>query len=417
MPDPNHDPTRGGAFALVAAVLDKHAPLDTALASLHGLAARDRGAAHRIAAAVLRHLGTLDEVLDQYLAKAPPIQVRHILRIGAAQALFLDVPAHAAVNTTVAFARARGLTKFAGLVNAVMRRLTDNGDSVLEALDMTRLDTPAWLWASWGAAARPIASANGAEAPLDLTLAPGAEAPPEGMVLPTGSVRLPAGTDVTALPGFDTGAFWVQDAAAALPARLLRLSPGERVLDLCAAPGGKTMQLAATGGQVTAVDRDGARLGRLRENLARTRLTAEVIAADAMQYRPAEAFPAILLDAPCSATGTIRRHPDIPHLRRPKDVGALTAIQDGLLDAAAAMLAPGGRLVYAVCSLQPEEGAARAEAAIRRLNLRLERLRPECFPGLVEAVTPEGYLCTRPDFWSEQGGMDGFFAALLIKQG
>ncbi|HET9148531.1 MAG TPA: RsmB/NOP family class I SAM-dependent RNA methyltransferase, partial [Acetobacteraceae bacterium] len=233
--------------------------------------------------------------------------------------------------------------------------------------------------------------------------------------LPTGSARYPAGTDVTALPGFEAGDFWVQDAAAALPVRLLKPRQDERVLDLCAAPGGKTMQMAAWGAEVTAVDRDANRLARLRENLARLRLRAEIVTADATQFRREEKFPAILLDAPCSATGTIRRHPDIPRLRRPQDIASLTALQDRLLDAAAALLAPGGRLVYAVCSLQPEEGAPRAEAAAKRHGLRLDPVRPEELPGLPEAVTAEGYLQTDPALWPDRGGMDGFFAARLTR--
>ena len=409
------DPTRRGAFALIAGVLDKHVSLDAGLAGLHGMAPRDRAAAHRIAAAVLRHLGTLDAVLDLFLGKAPPLPVRHVLRIGAAQVLYLGAPAHAAVNTTVDLTRTQGLSKFSGLANAVMRKLAGASTGMLAQFDMPRLDTPAWLWASWGETARAIAMAHQHEAPLDLTLVPGRTPPAGGMTLPTASVRFPASTDVTALPGFALGDFWVQDAAAALPARLLRVRPGEPVLDLCAAPGGKTMQLAAMGGQVTALDKDKARLTRLRENLTRTGLAAEIIAADAAIYRPDEKFPAILLDAPCSATGTIRRHPDIPHLRRPKDIDALTALQDQLLDAASSMLAPGGRLVYAVCSLQPAEGQKRIDAAISRLGLRLDPFEPGELAGLAEVITGEGNLRTHPGFWPEWGGMDGFFAARLIK--
>jgi 16S rRNA (cytosine967-C5)-methyltransferase len=409
------DPTRRGAFTLVAAVLDKHLSLDAGLAGLPGMAPRDRAAAHRIAASVLRHLGTLDAVLDLFLGKAPPMPVRHVLRIGAAQVLCLGAPSHAAVNTTVDLARAQGLSKFSGLANAVMRKLTGAGAGILDQFDMPRLDTPAWLWASWGGMARDIAIAHGHEAPLDLTLAPGRAPPEGGMLLPTGSVRFPAGTDVTALPGFAAGDFWVQDAAAALPAKLLRVRPGEAVLDLCAAPGGKTMQLAAMGGRVTAIDKDKARLARVRNNLARTGLAAEIVVADAVAYRPGQLFPAILLDAPCSATGTIRRHPDVPHLRRPKDIEALMALQDQLLDSAFSMLAPGGRLVYAVCSLQPAEGKERTDAAIRRLGLRLDPTGPDELPGLVEAVTQEGNIRTHPGLWPEWAGMDGFFAARLIK--
>ncbi len=229
------------------------------------------------------------------------------------------------------------------------------------------------------------------------------------MHLPTGSWRYPAGTRVPDLPGYAEGAFWVQDAAAALPARLLAATTGERVVDLCAAPGGKTAQLAATGAQVTAVERDGARLARLRENLARLRLPADTVQADAAQWRPAVPADAVLLDAPCSATGTIRRHPDVPHIKYARDIAALADQQDRLLAAACRMLRPGGRLVYAVCSLQPEEGRQRAEAALATLPLRLDPVRAEELPGLEQAITPEGFVRTTPALWPERGGMDGFF--------
>lgn len=409
------DPTRDAAFTLISAVLERRATLDAALDRLADVAPRDRAAAHRIAAAVLRRLGSLDAVLEAHLNRAPPERVRHILRIGAAQALLLGTAPHAAVSTAVALAHARGFGKFAGLVNAVLRRVAEAGPAALEALDSPRLDTPAWLWASWGRPARAIATAHQAEAPLDLTLRPGAVVPEGGFMLPTGSVRLPAGTDVTALPGFASGDFWVQDAAAALPARLLGDVGGKRVLDLCAAPGGKTAQLAAAGAHVTAVDRDPRRLERLRQNLTRLGLRAECIVADALEWRPTALFDAILLDAPCSATGTIRRHPEILRLRRPRDIEECASLQDRMLDAAAAMLAPGGTLVYAVCSLQDEEGFARAQTLESRNGLMRLPLTAADVPGLPEAITRHGDLATHPGLWPEHGGMDGFFAARLMR--
>jgi 16S rRNA (cytosine967-C5)-methyltransferase len=285
----------------------------------------------------------------------------------------------------------------------------------LSEFDTPRLDTPAWLWASWGGSARVIAMAHQQEAPLDLTTKPGTEPPPGAMLLPTGSVRFPAGTRISDIPGFEAGALWVQDAAAALPAVLLATRPGERVADLCAAPGGKTGQLAASGAAVTAVERDPGRLARLTANLRRWGLAAELVGADAATWRPAAPFDAVLLDAPCSATGTIRRHPDVLRLKRPRDVRSLTRAQDVLLAAAASMLRPGGRLIYAVCSLQPEEGAPRVQAAAR-YGLRLDPFRPEELHALPEALTPEGLLRTHPGLWSDRGGMDGFFAARLIRQ-
>ncbi len=410
------DPTREIAFDLLSAVLDRRRPLEEALdaAPQGGLRAepRDRAAAHRLAAAVLRRLGSLDAVLEPFLTRAPPEGVKHVLRLGAAGLLLLDTPPHAAVATAVALARTRRLTPFAGLVNAVLRRVSDAGPGALEGLDGPRLDTPPWLWASWGADARAIAEAHGHEAPLDLSLRPGAAPPPGGVVLPTGSVRLPAGTRVQDLPGFDAGAFWVQDAAAALPAKLLHTRPGERVADLCAAPGGKTAQLAATGARVTAIERDTSRLRRLHENLARLQLEVEVVQADAAAWTPPALFDAVLLDAPCSATGTIRRHPDVARLKRPRDLVEMVAGQDRLLAAAAAMLRPGGRLIYAVCSLQPEEGPGRVGA--------LPGLRPDPFTaaeldGLMPALTAQGTLRTHPGLWADRGGMDGFFAARFVR--
>ena len=410
------DPTREAAFAVLSAVLDRRRTLEEALEALPRLDARDRAAAHRLAAAVLRRLGSLDAALETLLVRAPPVAVRHVLRIGAAGLLLLGTPAHAAVATAVALARGQRLAPFAGLINAVLRRLATTGAEALAELDGPRLDTPAWLWRSWGTQARAIATAHQTEAPLDLTLAPGAAAPEGGVRLPTGTWRYPAGTRVPDLPGFAAGAFWAQDAAAALPARLLAPGPGMRVLDLCAAPGGKTAQLAAAGARVTAVERDPARLARLRENLARLHLPAELVGADATQWQPPAPADAVLLDAPCSATGTIRRHPDIPHLKRPRDLASLTAQQDRLLDAACAALRPGGRLLYAVCSLQPEEGPARAAAACARLPLDPDPVRAGELPDLAAALTPEGWVRTTPALWAERGGMDGFFLGRFIRR-
>jgi 16S rRNA (cytosine967-C5)-methyltransferase len=404
-------PARRAAAHLLETVLERHRGLEEALDTLPALDARDRAAGHRIAASVLRRLGSLDAVLEPFLSRAPPAPAQRALRIGAAELLLLGTPAHAAVASAVALAP----RPLAGLVNAVLRRVAAAGPEALEGLDAERLDTPAWLWSAWhaahGEAVRAIAAAHRAEAPLDLTLKPGAT-PPEGAVLlPTGTARLPPGTRITELPGFAEGGFWAQDAAAALPARLLAARPGERVADLCAAPGGKTAQLAAAGAQVFAVEREAARLPRLRENLARLGLAAEVIHADALRWQPPAPLDAVLLDAPCTATGTIRRHPDALHLKRPKDVARHAAEQRRLLEAAARMLRPGGRLVFATCSLQAEEGEAHLAALPE--GLRLDPIRPDEVPGLAEAITPAGALRTRPDLWPAEGGMDGFFAVRL----
>lgn len=404
-------PTRKAARDLLDATLEQRKPLEDALEALpKRLDPRDRAAAHRIAAMVLRRLGCIDEVLSPLLRKEPPPPARHALRIGTAELLLLDTPAHAAVGTAVALAP----KAFAGLVNAVLRKVATEGAAALDGLDAPRLDTPQWLWSAWhaayGPAVRAIAEAHRGPAPLDLTPAPGAS-PPEGAeILPTGSWRFAAGTRVTDLPGFAEGRFWVQDAAAALPAMLLQPRPGERIADLCAAPGGKTAQLAAAGAEVTAVERDANRVARLAENLQRLNLPAEIVRADATAWTPAERFDAILLDAPCTATGTIRRHPDVAHAKRPRDVPAAAAAQARLLAAAARMVKPGGRIVFATCSLQPEEGEAHLARAAS-LGLVHDPFTAAELPGLPEAISPQGCLRTRPDFWSERGGMDGFFAA------
>jgi 16S rRNA (cytosine967-C5)-methyltransferase len=419
--------TRSAALELLAAVLDRRRPLEEALDQLPAaVEPRDRAAAHRLAAAVLRRTGSLDAVLEPFLRREPPPVVRAALRMGAAELLLLNTPAHAAVAATVAVVP----RPFAGLVNAVLRKVATEGPAAFAALESERLDTPPWLWSAWhaayGPAVRAIARAHQFPAALDLTLAPGA-APPEGAVqLPTGSWRLPEGTRVTDLPGLAEGRFWVQDAAAALPARLLAVRPGERVADLCAAPGGKTAQLAAAGARVTAVERDPKRAARLRENLARLHLEVEVVEADAAGWMPAEVgspaseagspageaggFDAVLLDAPCSATGIIRRHPDIPHLKRARDLPGLVETQARLLAQAARLLRPGGRLVYATCSLQPEEGEAHLARA-ERLGLVPDPFAPTELPGLRTALIRGGTLRTRPDMWAEHGGLDGFFAA------
>lgn len=404
-------PARQAALRLLEGVFDQRRPLEEALASLSAIEPRDRAAGHRIAAAVLRRAGSLDSVLEPWLRRAPPPVVRHALRIGAAELLLLATPPHAAVAACVDLVP----KPFAGLVNAVLRRVAEGGAAALAALDGERLDTPSWLWASWHAAygaeaARAIVAAQRAPAPLDLSLMPGA-APPEGAeALPGGSWRLPAGTRVTELAGFAEGAFWVQDAAAAIPARLLGAQAGEEVADLCAAPGGKTAQLAASGARVTAVERDPARARRLAENLARLGLAAEFVEADAAAWRPERRFDAVLLDAPCTATGTIRRHPDVPHLKRARDVASAAEAQRRLLAAAAALLKPGGRLVFATCSLQPEEGEAQAAFALG-LGLVAAPVAAEELPGLAGALGSDGTLRTRPDHWPDRGGLDGFFVA------
>ena len=404
------DPVREVAFEVLRAVLERRRTLEEGLGVL-GVEARDRAAGHRLGAAVLRRYPSLEAVMEPGVQRAPPEGVRQVLRIGAAGLLLLGVPAHAAVDTAVGLARARGFGKFAGMVNAVLRRVAEGGAEALLGVDGARVDTPAWLWASWGAGARGIAEAHGVEAPLDVMGKEGAA--PGGEGLPGGGWRFAAGTRVVELPGFGEGEIWVQDVAASLPARLLGVGRSERVADLCAAPGGKTAQLCLAGGRVVAVERDGGRMGRLRENLGRLGLGAELVQADAVGWGEAGSFVAVLLVAPCTATGTIRRHPDVMRLRRPLDVGAMVAGQWRLLAAAARLVRPGGRVVYAVCSLQGEEGEGQIGAA-EGMGLRLDRVGVEEV-AVEGAVTAGGWVRTVPSMWAERGGMDGFFAARFVK--
>jgi 16S rRNA (cytosine967-C5)-methyltransferase len=392
---------------------------------LPALADRDRALVRKLVGTVLRRLGTLNKLLAGALARGFPAdapRVELILLIGSAQILWLDVPDHAAVDLSVRLAQAdRRAARYAGLINAVLRRIAREGAAGIDGA----IDTPGWLMARWTRAygrriAHAIAETHRHEAALDLTVKDNPEgwaARLRGRVLPTGTVRLVAHGPIGRLPGFQEGAWWVQDAAAALPARLLGEVCGLAVADLCAAPGGKTAQLALAGARVTAVDRSAARIGRIRENLARIDLTAETIAADATEWQGGP-FDAVLVDAPCASTGTIRRHPDIPHLKREEDLAALTALQARLLDRAVALVRPGGTIVYCVCSLEPEEGEQQIEA-LRQRNPSVCR-RPvsrEEIPGIAGFVTAVGDLRTLPCHWPDpdprMAGLDGFYAARL----
>ncbi|HYD97817.1 MAG TPA: transcription antitermination factor NusB [Alphaproteobacteria bacterium] len=425
--------SRRAALDLLEAVLQRHQPLDDALEThpgLKGLEPRDRGFTRLLTATVLRRLGQIDSVIEGFLEKPLPAKAataQDLLRIGTAQLLFLGTPPHAAVATAVTLAERRRMLPYKGLINAVLRKISAAGpESLLAGKPAGPYNTPAWLWDSWAAAygepaAAAIAEAHAEEPPLDLT--PKADAATwantlEARLLPTGTLRRALGGPVSELPGFAEGAWWVQDAAAALPARLLGDVAGRRVADLCAAPGGKTAQLCAAGADVVAVDRNPKRLERLKANLARLGLTAETVAADAAAWEPEGRFDAVLLDAPCSATGTIRRHPDVPHLKDPDDLPKLTALQDRLLRRAVDLLEPGGVMVYCTCSLQPEEGEQRiaallaGDAPVRRSPIRAEEV-----GGLGEVLNEAGELRSLPSHLSELGGIDGFFAARLVKAG
>jgi 16S rRNA (cytosine967-C5)-methyltransferase len=402
---------------------------------LVALADRDRALMRRLTATVLRRLGTLHHMLGGFLDKGFPPEaprVETILLIGAAQILWLEVPDHAAVDLSVRLAQAdRRAARYAGLINAVLRRVTQSKTAALA--NISTRDTPKWLVARWtkryGAeTARAIAQANGYEPALDLTVKYDAESWAErlrGRVLPTGTVRTIAQGAISLLPGFSEGAWWVQDAAASLPARLLGGVRGKAVADLCAAPGGKTAQLAFAGARVTAVDRSAARLNRLRENLTRLALQAETVTADVLEWQPessnAGSFDAVLLDAPCSSTGTIRRHPDIPWLKSEADIAVLTSLQQRLLDRAVDLLKPGATLVYCVCSLEPEEAEDQIAALLAR-DPRVARMpfaaQEVC--SRAEFLTADGDLRTLPPHLPDPdprwGGLDGFYAARLTRK-
>lgn len=404
------------ARATAVAILDGVLGEGRMLSDFSGdhLAPADRARALRLAETVLRHLEPADKLLDTHLRKAPPLTVRNTLRLAVVERA-QGAPAHGVVNAAVEITRQGGkrTAHLTGLVNAVLRALPDP-----VALQTQKL--PRWLRQplvhTYGRdITTAIEAVQAQEPPLDLTLRAGFPHP-EGDLLPTGSLRLRSPGQLSTLPGYAEGGWWVQDAAAALPANLLQPQPGERILDLCAAPGGKTLQLAAAGADVTALDISAPRMARLQANLQRTHLTANLVTADALHWQPEAPFDAILLDAPCSATGTIRRHPDLPFVKDGSELPSLTTLQIQLLDRALAWLKPGGRMVFSTCSLLPEEGEAQLAAALNRHpDLAVER--PD-LPGVdADWWTPENALRLRPDHWADRGGIDGFFLVRLRKPG
>jgi 16S rRNA (cytosine967-C5)-methyltransferase len=425
------------AADILDGVLHKHRTLDDQLEGaaahpgLKTLSDRDRALMRRLVATILRRLGTLGHILSRLLDRGVPTdapRAQSALLIGAAQILWMDVPDHAAVDLSVRMVQSdRRAAKYAGLVNAVLRRCAREGKDLIDEAAGQSLDIPPWLMARWTAhygeaAARDIASALSHEPSLDLTVKSDAAAWAtrlHGEVLPTGSVRTLLQGSVTMLPGFSDGQWWVQDAAAALPARLFGDLQGKRIVDLCAAPGGKTAQLVQGGAEVTAIDRSPNRVARLRENLARLAMQAETVVTDGAEFA-GEGFDGVLLDAPCSSTGTIRRHPDVAWLKQDADIAMLTALQRRLLQKAAGMLKPGGILVYCTCSLEPEEGE-QAVAAVLAENSSLRRMPADAgeVAGLAEIVTADGDLRTLPSHLPHAdprlGGLDGFYAARLVK--
>jgi 16S rRNA (cytosine967-C5)-methyltransferase len=427
------------AADILDGVLHKHRTLDDQLdgagahPGLKSLADRDRALMRRLVATILRRLGTLGHVLSRLLDRGIPTdapRAQSALLIGAAQILWMDVPDHAAVDLSVRLVQSdRRAAKYAGLVNAVLRRCAREGQPLIDEVKAQTLDIPPWLLARWNAAygettARAMALAIGHEPSLDITVKADAAqwaTRLHGETLPTGTVRTLLQGSVTMLPGFTEGQWWVQDAAAALPARLFGDVSGKRIVDLCAAPGGKTAQLALAGADVTAVDRSPARMSRLRDNLARLSLHANEVVTDAAEWDGGDgSFDGVLVDAPCTSTGTIRRHPDVAWLRQEADIAALAALQARLLKKAVTLLKPGGTLVYCTCSLEPEEGEQAiaallaAEPAMRRVPVEASEV-----AGLSEIVTADGDLRTLPCHLPHEdprlGGLDGFYAARLVK--
>lgn len=429
------------AADILDGVLHKHRTLDDQLdgaaahPGLKALADRDRALMRRLVATILRRLGTLGHVLSRLLDRGIPTdapRAQSALLIGAAQILWMDVPDHAAVDLSVRLVQSdRRAAKYAGLVNAVLRRCAREGQPLIDEVKSQTLDIPEWLMARWSAhygeaTAREIAVALSHEPSLDITVKSDAAqwaTRLHGETLPTGTVRTLLQGAVTMLPGFTEGHWWVQDAAAALPAHLFGDITGKSIVDLCAAPGGKTAQLALAGARVTAVDRSPNRMARLRDNLARLSLEAETVVTDAAEWPGGNnggGYDGILVDAPCTSTGTIRRHPDVAWLRQEVDISALAALQKRLLQKAVALLKPGGILVYCTCSLEPEEGEQQISALLEAdSTMRRAPVGAAEVAGLAEILTVDGDLrtlpCHLPHDDPRLGGLDGFYAARLVK--
>lgn len=426
--------SRKAALTLLTGVLVKKTPLDYLMDEdeggfLEALEKRDRAFVHALVATTLRNLGSIDFAIDAAMdrpLREKAMRARNVLRLAVAQIYFLNVPDHAAVDIAVQQADVHRSSKpFKSLVNAVLRRILREGDTLKETA-LARGNTPPQFFRQWKnawgkRAADKIATAHMSEAPLDITLksqkdAEGWAKKLGGTLLPTGSIRLTDAAPVPELPGFTEGDWWVQDAAAAMPAKLFGDLGGQRALDLCAAPGGKSAQLAAQGARVTAIDKSRSRLERVDENMNRLGLKIETLKKDAAKFAPDDLFANVLLDAPCTATGTVRRHPDVVHLKTRDDITSLSAVQSTLLDAAATMTAPGGTLVYCTCSIEPEEGEEQITAFLERhQDFTLNGIAPQEVGGQEGFLTKRGEIRTLPFVWDEHGGIDGFYAARLKK--
>lgn len=426
-PSPRHVATQA-----CISVVNRHIPLETALteqATFQALSRRDRAFARLITTTLFRRMGQIDGTLQSFLRHTPPVFVHMALRTACAQILFLNTPPHAAVDETISLLKANSSSrKFASMANAILRRVSEQGAERVKHI-APQENIPLWLRQDWTrhygrSAMQKMALQLQQIPPLDITFKyPLTEAEQShwqaqmgGFFLPNGSLRRPGIGDITQLPAYDQGLWWIQDTAASLPISLLNINwRGQRVLDVCAAPGGKSLQLVAAGAHVTALDKAEKRLDIMRENLIRTGLKAELIHTDALDYQaPRAKFDYVLLDAPCSATGTFRRHPDVLYSKQPKDMAFLTGLQATLLDKALTFLCKGGTLIYCTCSLQLEEGP------IHMQNLRKTHPHIRHIPinplhlQLTDSELPTGSdLQTLPHFWRDKGGMDGFFITYI----
>lgn len=420
------------ALKLLQTIFLKKHNLDQAIdesSDFNALNLRDRSFVKMLVTTVIRRLGQIDDLVRKSLSRPdqplnPPV-LEYIMRMGVAQLIFMNVPDHAAVNTSVQLVEAEGHTRMKGFINAILRKIANEGRDWTTRQDIARLNTPDWLLKIWindfgikGAV--DIATANMMEPPLDITLkrpelaAQWAESL-QANILPTGSLRVISPKMVQEMPGFDEGMWWVQDASAALPAKLFGNIKDQTVLDLCAAPGGKTSQLAAQGANVVAVDRSAKRVTRLAENMKRLQLGEKVRTeiADASVWMPRDKVDYVLLDAPCSATGTIRRNPDVPWLKNINDVNTLAELQTRLLDNALNMLNPGGILIYCTCSLQKDEGEHQIERILSTGRVSRLPIQPNELGGYTDILNAQGEVRIFPSHLGQLGGMDGFFISRL----
>ncbi|MBL4604054.1 MAG: 16S rRNA (cytosine(967)-C(5))-methyltransferase RsmB [Emcibacteraceae bacterium] len=423
--------SREVAFLVLKKVLDDAATLERSIDKYAtDLSAQDRGFIRHLTTTAIRRLGQLDKIINHCTKTKlgnTQMAIRHVLRLGITQLLYTEVPAHAAVNTSVSLVAKRVPKKLHYLkntVNAVLRKVDRERETLLKKYSNTRLNFPPWLLKRWDnrfgqSMVKEILDALLNEAPLDLSIRPEHNQDEwaeklKGIVMPGGAIRIEKAGKVRDIIGYDDGIWWVQDMAARLPAILLGAGQGDGVLDLCAAPGGKAAQSAANGAMVTAVDFSESRLIRLKQNMERLKLKIDVVTSDVLTYEPQKSYDYILLDAPCSSTGTIRRHPEILHTRRPEDVKELSILQGKMLDHAVSLLNDGGILIYSVCSMEQSEGPDQINALLQRHgSLKRKEIINEEIPGLEQSILEIGDVQTLPHYIS--GGMDGFFISRLVK--